>query len=109
MTASIAAAQAAINDNNSKIANIRATIDEINAKIKALQDTRDALSKSANSLEVDVQRARTDLSVAQANDQNYLDQIREFQRLINVQQPRLVDDDLKKLRDLINNLNNSLP
>lgn len=109
MTASIAAAQAAINDNNSKIANIIATIDEINAKIKALQDTRDALSKSANSLEVDVQRARTDLSVAQANDQNYLDQIREFQRLINVQQPRLVDDDLKKLRDLINNLNNSLP
>ena len=109
LAASIVAAQAAINDNNTKIANIRATIDEINAKIRALQDTRDALSKSANSLEVDVQRARTDLSVAQAKDQTYLDQIREFQRLINAQQPRLVDDDLRKLRDLINNLNNSLP
>lgn len=50
LAASIAASQAIINDNNTKIANIRNTIDEINAKIRNLRDTLDALNKSANTL-----------------------------------------------------------
>jgi cell division protein FtsB len=109
LAASIAASQAIINDNNTKIANIRNTIDEINAKIRNLRDTLDALNKSANTLEVDVSRARTDLSVAQAKDKTYGDQIKDFQNQINVQTPKLVDDDLKKLRVLIDNLNNTIP
>jgi chromosome segregation ATPase len=109
LTASIAANTALINDNNTKIANIRISIDEVNAKIRALKDTLDGLNKAANTLEIDVQRARTDLSVAQAKDKVFADQIKDFQNQIAVQQPRLRDDDLLKLRTLISNLTLTLP
>lgn len=109
LTASIAANTALIKDNNTKIANIRVSIDEVNAKIRGLKDTLDGLNKAANTLEVDVQRARTDLSVAQAKDKVFADQIKDFQNQITVQQPRLRDDDLLKLRTLITNLTLTLP
>jgi len=109
LTASIAANTALIKDNNTKIANIRVSIDEVNAKIRGLKDTLDGLNKAANTLEVDVQRARTDLSVAQAKDKVFADQIKDFQNQITVQQPRLRDDDLLKLRTLITNLTLTVP
>ena len=109
MTTSIAANKALINDNNTKIANLRNNIDDINAKIKGLKDTLDGLTKASNTLEVDVQRSRTDLSVAQAKDKGFADQIRGFQNLINDQQPKLLDGDLAKLRELVNNLKLTLP
>ena len=109
LTASIAANTALIKDNNTKIANIRVSIDEVNAKIRGLKDTLDGLNKAANTLEVDLERARTDLSVAQAKDKVFADQIKDFQNQITVQQPRLRDDDLLKLRTLITNLTLTLP
>ena len=109
LEASIAASEAIIKGNNDKIANIRTTIAEINAKIKSLQDTLDKLKRLANSSEVDLERARTDLSVALVKDTNWGKDIKDLQAQINAQQPKLVDDDLKKLRTLIANLNSSLP
>jgi len=109
LTARIASSQTAINDNNTKIVSIRTTIDQINVKIRTFKDSRDALSKSAFALEVDVQRARTDLSIAQAREKTFFDQIRDFQVQIAAQQRRLVNDDLSKLRVIINNLKNFIP
>ncbi len=109
LEASIANSQNVINDNNTKISNIRTTIADINAKIKSLQDTADRLKRDANTQEVDLERARTDLSVAQVKDNNLANDIKNFKDRINAEQPKLVDDDLKKLRTIIDNLNKSLP
>lgn len=98
-----------IKTNQDKINNIRSTIADINAKIKQLTNTLDTLKRTANSNEVDLDRARTDLSVAQVKDTNWANDIKDLQSQINDQQPKLVDDELKKLRVLINNLNKSLP
>lgn len=109
LEASIAASEALIRDNNAKIANIRNTIADIQAKIKGLQDTSDRLRRDANTLEVDLERARTDLSVAQVKDKKLQDDINGFKARIADQQPKLVDDDLNNLKVLVNKLNASLP
>jgi predicted nucleic acid-binding Zn-ribbon protein len=109
LEASIAKSQGIIRDNDAKIANIRTTITEIQAKIKSLQDTADDLKRQSNTLEVNLERARTDLSVATVKDNKFADDIKGFKDRINAQQPKLVDDDLTKLRTLIANLNATLP
>lgn len=109
LEASIAASEALIKDNNAKIANIRTTIAEIQAKIKNLQDTIDRLRRDANTLEVDLERARTNLSVAQVQDRNFADDIRNLQNRIKDEEPKLVDDDLRKLKGLIDKLNKTIP
>jgi len=98
-----------IRDNNAKIANIRTTIAEINAKIRNLQDTVDRLKREANQLEVDLERARTDLSVARAKDDNYNNEIRDLNDRINEEKPKLVDSELKRLRNMIDVLNKIIP
>jgi predicted nucleic acid-binding Zn-ribbon protein len=109
LEASIAKSQGIIRDNDAKIANIRSTITEIQAKIKSLQDTADNLKRQANTLEVNLERARTDLSVATVKDNKFADDIKVLKDRINAQQPKLVDDDLNKLRTLIANLNATVP
>lgn len=109
LESSISNSQNVINDNNTKISNIRTTIADINAKIKSLQDTADRLKRDANTQEVDLERARTDLSVAQVKDNNLANDIKNLKDRIAAEQPKLVDDDLKKLRTIIDNLNRSLP
>lgn len=106
---SITASDNIIKDNNNKIANIRTTIAEIAAKIKSLQDTVDRLKREANQLEVDLERSRTDLSVARVKDDNFNNQIRDLQDRINQEKPKLVDTELKRLRTIIDNLNKILP
>jgi hypothetical protein len=49
------------------------------------------------------------LSVATVKDNKFADDIKGFKDRINAQQPKLVDDDLTKLRTLIANLNATLP
>lgn len=109
LEASIAASEQLIRDNNVKIANIRTTIAEINAKIKSLQDTLDRLRRETNTLEVDLERARTDLSVAQVKDRKLADDIKGYNNRINDEQPKLVDDELRKLRVIIDKLQSSVP
>ena len=109
LEASIAASEQLIRDNNVKIANIRTTIADIAAKIRSLQDTLDRLRRETNTLEVDLERARTDLSVAQVKDRKLADDIRVFTDRINAEEPKLVDDELKKLRVIINKLQSSVP
>lgn len=109
LEASISASDAIIRDNNAKISNIRTTIAEINAKIKSLQDTADRLKRDANLLEVDLERARTNLSVAKVKDNRYSDDIRALKDRIAQEQPKLVDDDLSKLRTIVENLNRIIP
>jgi len=60
-------------------------------------------------LEIDVERARTDLNVARTKDDRFNNDLRDLQNRLNAQKPRLVDDDLNKLRALIKNLNNQVP
>jgi len=109
LEASIAASEGLIRDNNAKISNIRNTIADIQAKIKGLQDTSDRLRRDANTLEVDLERARTDFSVAQVKDRKLQDDINNFKNRIADQQPKLVEDDLNNLKVLINKLNGTLP
>lgn len=109
LEASIAASEQLIRDNNVKIGNIRTTIADINAKIKSLQDTLDRLRRETNTLEVDLERARTDLSVAQVKDRKLANDIRGYTDRINGEEPKLVDDELNKLRVIIDKLQSSVP
>ncbi len=109
LQASITASENLIRDNQRKIDTIKSTIADINAKIKGLNDTADNLKRQANTLEVDLERARTDLSVAKVKDEKLANDIRNFQDQINAQQPKLVDDDLRNLRTIITNLNAVIP
>ena len=109
LEASIAASEQLIRDNNVKIGNIRTTIADINAKIKSLQDTLDRIKRETNTLEVDLERARTDLSVAQVKDRKLADDIRGYNDRIKGEEPKLVDDELNKLRVIIDKLQSSVP
>jgi chromosome segregation ATPase len=98
-----------IRDNNAKVNNIRNTIADISAKIKALQDNVDKIKRDSNALEVDLDRARTDLSVAQVKDNKLSDDIKGFKDRIIVEQAKVVEDDLAKLRVIVDKLSKSYP
>lgn len=50
------------------------------------------------------------MSVAKVKDENFANEISKLNDLLNKEKPKLAsEDDLKKLRTLITNLNNILP
>lgn len=69
----------------------------------------DAIKRQSNALEVDLERARSDLSVNQVKDNNFVNDIKNLKDRIVVEQKKLVDDDLRNLQALVANLNRAIP
>ena len=88
---------------------MRNTIADINAKIKNLQDSIDRIKRDSNALEVDLERSRTDLSVAQVKDKKFAADIKGLKDRIVVEQAKVVEDDLQKLRVIVDKLGKSYP
>lgn len=109
LLASISASEATIKQNQTKIDAIRQTISDVQAKIRGLKDTIDRLRRQTNTLEVDVERARTDLTVARTRDDRLANDIRGLNDRLRALQPNANDEDLKRLRVLIDNLNKLIP
>ena len=106
---SISNSEGLIRDNNAKINNLRNSVADISAKIKNLQDSIDRIKRDSNTLEVDLERSRTDLSVAQVKDKKLADDIKGFKDRIVAEQAKVVEDDLQKLRTIVDKLGKSYP
>jgi hypothetical protein len=80
----------------------------IQAKIKSLEDTAEDLKKQANIYEVNLEKTKNNLLVASVKDQKFIDDIKIFADRLNSEQPKLIDDNLNKLRVLIVNIKEAL-
>ncbi len=66
------------------------------------------MKKQANTYEVNLEKAKNELSVATVKDKKFADDIKVFANKLNSQQPKLNDDNLNKLRALIANMKKAL-
>jgi hypothetical protein len=66
------------------------------------------LKKQTNTYEVNLEKAKNELSVATVKDKKFVDDIKVFADKLNSEQPKLFDDNLNKLRALIVNIKTTL-
>ena len=85
MEGSISRSEGIVRDNENRLNNIRNTIADIQSKIKNIQSNIDAVKRQSNSLEVDLERARSDLSVSQLKDNNLVNDIKALKERIIIE------------------------
>ena len=79
------------------------------AEIRDLRDQLDSLRLEVNTLEIQVERLRTDIAVAEAKKDQWENQIDEYTDRINIERKKLADDELKDLEDMIEVLKKLIP
>ena len=101
---SITRSENIIKENDKKIADARAKIDDLNKEIGALRDKANAHRRKCTELEIEVERLRTDINVAESKTRGIDDRIDDLNRRIDVEKGKLKHDDLENLRHMINSL-----
>lgn len=91
-------------------------IDEARLKIKALEreitglkNKFDSIRKRCLELEIEVERLRTDIAVAETKSRNIDDEIGKLKARINVEEEKLAHGDLKSLESMVERLKALIP
>lgn len=101
LQASITKSLTIIADDEAKIAEVRRNIKELEDTIAKLRDQADALKAKSNELEIQVERLRTDITVAQTKEARFNQQIQDLQDKINIENKKIVTGDLDSLNRMI--------
>ena len=101
LQASITKSLTIIADDEAKIAEVRRNIKELEETIAKLRDQADALKAKSNELEIQVERLRTDITVAQTKEARFNQQIQDLQDKINIENKKIVTGDLDSLNRMI--------
>lgn len=109
MIASIRKSETTIADNDKKIADARARIAELEGEIGGLRDQADTIRRRCQDLEIQVERLRTDITVAESKDGRIDDQIRDLTIRINAERDKIDIDVLNNLNNMIDSLKNLIP
>lgn len=109
LLASISKSEAIIRENDKKIAEARDNIDKLEEAIAALRDQADSIRRRCTDLEIEVERLRTDIAVAEAKEDRINDEIDELTERINNEKKKLNQDDLDDLNSMIKRLKALIP
>jgi predicted nucleic acid-binding Zn-ribbon protein len=106
---SIERSEKIISENEKKIAEARSKIESLEKEIEALRDKADSIRRRCTELEIQLERLRTDLRIAEAKEDRINEQIDALNARIAVEEAKLVEDDLATLREMVERLSNLVP
>lgn len=98
-----------IAENDKKVASAREAIRKLDAEIDELQDQADSLRARATNLEIQVERLRTDISVAETKEDRINAEIDRNIDRINFEKKKIAQDELDDLNGMIAALKELVP